>query len=211
MKALALTVLLLPAAAGAQTLEFRVHDPDAPAATVDGSIRGAEGDLSIELLAPPRLALTASDHPALYWFASDDINWPVEIVVVAEGGTEPLVEARMEPPIAAGVHRYELPESATLAPGYYQWSVAAVADEDSRSNDVFASALLQRVAETPTDLSDDMVQRASQLAARGIWYDTLDLLAQATADSQTAARLRRELLEQAGLQQYADANWRNTP
>ncbi|MDJ0652785.1 MAG: DUF928 domain-containing protein [Xanthomonadales bacterium] len=191
-------LLLLSASALAQGIRFEPHDATAPEATVAGSIRGAEGNLEVTVLAPPRLAATAMDAPVLYWHASGPISDPVELVLVEEGGVDPLVELRVETPLERGIHRFVLPPDTRLKPGtFYQWSVSVIPDPDARSNDVFSSALLQRVPSTGAPSSG--AQAARELAGAGLWYDTLMALRQAKDDPETA-RLWRELMEQAGLQ-----------
>ena len=130
---------------GGETIRYRPYDPEAPAATVGGSIRGSENDLSLTILAPPGLAATVSPRPVIYWHASNRINLPVELVLIEEQGEEPLAEIRVDPPNDAGIQAFELPPGITLEVNrVYQFSVAAIADENVRSNDVFASTLLMR-------------------------------------------------------------------
>ncbi len=203
-----LVVLVQPHIAWAQTgaggtaIRYQPSDPDAPAATVGGSIRGSENDLALTVIAPPGLASTISPRPVIYWHASNRINVPVELVLIEEQGEEPLAEVRLDPPLDAGMQAFELPDDVSLELGkVYQFSVAAVADENVRSNDVFASTLLRHDMALLADPSGGSLAKAQELAAAGVWYDALALLEREAENSEAAKRLRDDLLRQVGLEQ----------
>ncbi|MEM1089854.1 MAG: DUF928 domain-containing protein [Pseudomonadota bacterium] len=190
------------AGAGGSAIRYQPSDPNAPAATVGGSIRGSENDLSLTVIAPPGLAATISPRPVIYWHASNRINVPVELVLIEEGGEEALAEVRLDPPLDGGMQAFELPDNVSLEVGkVYQFSVAAVADENVRSNDVFASTLLQHAMALLSDPSGGPLEKAQELAAAGVWYDALALLEQEAENSAAARALRDELLRQVGLGQ----------
>ncbi len=205
-------------------INFQPHDTSAPAATVDGSIRGAEGDLSVTVLAPPRLAVTSDAHPTFYWFASNAVRHPVEFVVVEEQAAEPIFITQIDPPLAAGIHRFDLPETSSLESGKtYQWSVAVVPDPDARSNDVFSSALLEKVepsAQVKETLraangqSKTALERAEIWASLGFWYESMAEITKSASqandsDSSKAQAARITLLQQAGLHAVAEFERRN--
>lgn len=200
------TLLILVGTATAQDeIVFTPYDANAPDATVGGSIRGAEGNLSVAVLAPGQLAVTAQAKPELYWFASSPVEDPVELVLIEEGGEEPVVEVTLNPPMQAGIHAFQIDQEALQVGTSYQWSVAVVTDPDARSNDVFASALMTRI-EAPAnapEFSDDLA-RARWLAGQGIWYDAMAALSQAARSGSDQARATRAaLLGQVGLDEIA--------
>ncbi|MEM9532811.1 MAG: DUF928 domain-containing protein [Pseudomonadota bacterium] len=185
---------LLVSAAAAQSLAF-TPAADAPPVRVGGAARGGGEALALTILAPPMLADTASPRPTIYWHASRPVENPVEIVLIEEGGEEAIFETQLAPPLTAGRHAIALPESVRLTPGtIYQLSVAAVADAQARSNDVFASTLLRRRA-APTGLPEASRARIEQFAASGFWFDALHLLLEEPGDQQAL----NSLLEAAGL------------
>ena len=197
--------LLCNPLAAQQEIVFKTYDPAAPEVRVGGSIRGADSELSVAVLAPAQIAVTIQDSPALYWFASDVISDPVELVLVLEGGEVPLIEVVLEPPLVAGIHRFGIPDDIHLEQGRtYQWSIAVVPDPDSRSNDVFASALMTRVP-APAGLSSigNSQGRANWLASNGIWYDAISELSDTKDSSFPARLLRARLLQQVGLSEIA--------
>jgi hypothetical protein len=197
---------LLSASLAAQDeIVFRPYDPSAPQARVGGSIRGADSELSIAVLAPGQIAVTTQASPALYWFASAPVSNPVELVLIREGGEEPLVEVVLEPPLLAGIHAFQIPATTRLENGLtYQWSIAVMPNPDSRSKDIFASALMTRVGE-PAGLSNikGHQDRATWLASNGIWYDAITELSNTINDKDDrdprARSLRAQLLQQVGL------------
>ena len=77
---------------------------------------------------------------------------------------------------------------------------------DSRSKDVFASALMTRVQEPPGLSSiEGSRNRATWMASNGIWYDAITELSNTiNHDSDFPARLlRARLLQQVGLSEIA--------
>jgi len=122
-------------------------------------------------------------------------------MMMAMAKKEPSVDLIVQPPLAAGIHAFELEGEILEIGTAYQWSVAVVPDPDARSNDIFASALMTRVAPpTATSPSDDPIASAAWMAREGLWYDALATLSEAAAAGSTAARrTRADLLSQVGL------------
>jgi hypothetical protein len=91
--------------------------------------------------------------------------------------------------------------------------VALVPDEGSRSKDIIASGVVQRVA-SPPGLDERMAhqtpfERACLLAENGVWYDALSLLSELTALSpgNTALRdARADFLASVGLKEASEAS-----
>ncbi|MFK7958786.1 MAG: DUF928 domain-containing protein [Lysobacterales bacterium] len=179
-------------------ISYRPHNPSAPAATVGGSIRGAENTLALTILAPPTLAATANASPTIYWHVSQSTGLPVELVLIEEGGETALAEQVLSDPLNAGVHSFTVPPDTPLTPGtVYQFSVAAVADADIRSNDVFASTLLTFTPLQAPSAKGGATAIARRFAAQGAWYDALHALR--TSDTPEARQLWSAMLKQASL------------
>ncbi len=183
---------------GESALAYKPFDAGAPAATVGGSIRGAESSLSLTIIAPASLAATANARPTIYWHLSDATILPIEQVLIEEGGETPLAQQTLSEPLAAGVYGFTVPEDVSLQTGQvYQFSVAAVADPEVRSNDVFASTLLIRADIKQPPSSGGTIENALALARLGAWYDTLELLKSSPLPE--AKQLWSAMLSQQGL------------
>jgi hypothetical protein len=203
---------------GLDALVYVPHDYDAPEVTETGGARGA-GQAGTELpellvLAPPKLAATASVQPTLYWYISGPSSAPLRVTLLDLESTaaEPLLEVGLPPAPAAGIYGMPLAEhSVELEPGHrYEWSVALEIDEESYSNEPVAKTVLA-VEEPDPALAAKLTEasplaRFGALAAAGYWYDALDLLGQQIAaedPSEPWRELRAHLLDQVGLQQVA--------
>jgi hypothetical protein len=181
----------------------------APGGRVGGGTRGTGREAFIlSVLAPAHTGLTTSDQPVLYWFISSPSSHPVELTLVDPQKSDPLIELRMAPPVAAGVHRVKLAEhNVRLDPAVaYQWYVAVMPDTGRRSKDILAGASLERVP-VPDDLSAK-VSRASKAdlpalyAGAGLWYDAIAALNELIDEAPQNAALRAQrsaLLREVGL------------
>ena len=113
----------------------------APGGRVGGGTRGTGREAFIlSVLAPAHTGLTTSEQPVLYWFISNTSSHPVELTLVDPQKSDPLVELRIEPPVAAGVHRVRLADhNVRLASAVaYNWYVAVMPDTGRRSKDILA-------------------------------------------------------------------------
>lgn len=181
----------------------------APGGRVGGGTRGTGREAFVlSVLAPAHTGLTTSDQPVLYWFISSPSSHPVELTLVDPQKTDPLIELRIPPPVAAGIHRVNLAEHGVrLDPAVaYQWYVAVMPDTGRRSKDILAGASLERIA-VPDDLVAK-VSRASKAdlpavyASAGIWYDAIAALNQLIDEAPQNAVLRTQrstLLREVGL------------
>lgn len=184
----------------------------APARRVGGGTRGAEQTLpSLAVLAPDHVAYTVSAQPALYWYLSKPTAVRIELTLVDEKGTEPLIE-RTVSDAKPGIHRLNLADfKVTLKPDEeYQWSVSLVPDPRERSNDVIAAGAVKRIAAAPSLASRTASASREDLpavyAAEGIWYDAIAALSELIEARPSDPKLRLQraaLLEQAGLAEAA--------
>jgi hypothetical protein len=182
----------------------------APGGRVGGGTRGTghEPAFVLSVLAPNHTGLTVSEQPSLFWFISNASSHAVELTFVDPQKTDPLIELRLDPPVAAGVHKVRLADHGIrLSPGVaYQWYVAVVPDNARRSKDILAGGTIERVS-SPADLEAKLsgapkAQVPSIYAAAGLWYDALgaigDLIDQAPQDRSLLDQ-RSALLRQVGL------------
>jgi hypothetical protein len=162
----------------------------APGGRTGGGSRGAKGpDLSVAVLAPDHVGLTAEDQPTLYWYASSPVDQPVEFAITADNVETPLIDVKLPSPAPAGINAVKLKQLGVhLKPGTpYQWSVSVVRNGDARSADLVASGYVEFASGKPKPATADAAGQA------GLWYDAVDLTAGQPATARAA------LLEQVGL------------
>ena len=181
----------------------------APGGRVGGGTRGTGREAFIlSVLAPAHTGLTSSEQPVLYWFISSPSSHPVELTLVDPQKSDPLVELRIEPPVAAGVHRVRLADHGVrLAPAVpYSWYVAVMPDTGRRSKDILAGGTVERVS-MPDGLATKVsgtskADLPNLYAEAGLWYDAIaamnDLIDQSPGN-QALREQRSALLRQVGL------------
>lgn len=188
----------------------------APVTRIGAGSRGVGVALRVNVLAPRETGYTTQEQPTVYWFVSQGVDRPVELMITREesprAAAKPALEVRLQPPIEKGIHALRLADHGiTLEQGVeYRWFVAVVRDPAQRSKDVIAGGTIKRVAE-----SDALRAQRTQVAqARwsavyaeaGIWYDAIDQLSkQISMDrgNQALRGQRAALLEQVGLRDAA--------
>ena len=205
--------LLQAQTAGAGAPVYRPPARGAPAGRIGGGTRGVAVGVQVSALVPDHVGQTASEQPTVYWYLTREASDTVEVTLIDQVGTRPLLEHRLPPPVRAGIHGLRLADHGVrLVPGTtYQWSVAIVRDAERRSRDVLSVGFIERV-EVPTALGQRLAQaspaeRVSMYAEAGLWYDALALLSERIEAAPTDANLRRQraaLLEQVGLRQAAE-------
>jgi hypothetical protein len=181
----------------------------APGGRVGGGTRGTQREVFVlSVLAPDHSGLTTSEQPSLYWFISSSTSLPVELTVMDPQGVQPILETRLQAPVAAGVHRIRLSDyNVRLAPGAaYRWFVSVVPDADRRSKDITAGGAIERV-EMPEGLKAKVANAPksdlpSLYGEAGLWYDTvaaISELIEAAPQDQALRKQRTALLSQVGL------------
>lgn len=182
----------------------------APQARVGGGTRGTGGDMpELQVLAPDHVGLTTHAQPTLYWYAHTPVAAHIEFALIDEAAIDPLLEFETGEVKVSGFQYLNLADhKITLEPGVpYQWSVALVMDEDSRSSDVMASGVIELVEPDEAVSSRIAGSRGTDLVAayanEGIWYDALDTISsmiEASPANQELVDIRTTLLDQVGLQ-----------
>jgi len=185
----------------------------APQARVGGGTRGpgSQDDL-LTVLAPDHVGLTTQAQPTLYWYARTPAAARFKFALINDTEIDPLLEVDTGQGKVAGIQQLDLQDyNITLTPGVeYEWSVALVRDENSRSADIVSSGVIERVAPA-AELGERLAgssgtERVALYAGEGIWYDALDSVSDlivASPNDRELASLRTTLLEQIGLQEIA--------
>jgi len=164
--------------------------------------------ISLMVLAPDHTGLTVREQPTLYWYQSEPADVPFELTVIEDNVATPILQVRRPDAMKSGIHKLRLADyGVKLARGIeYEWVIALVVDDESRSKDVVASGLIQRV-EPAASLSRRLTHASKQeipfiYAEEGIWYDALqalsDLIEAHPADGSLLVE-RAALLNQVGL------------
>jgi hypothetical protein len=194
---------------------------DAPAVRVAGGSRGGNFDgVVLQALVPDHAARTISAAPALYWFQSKPAKARFEISITVPGQAKSVLQRTGDGQRTAGIHRIDLAsekdangKAIELKPGVeYRWTVALVPDNESRSKDIIAGGVVQRV-EATKELQEKLetatpAERACILAENGLWYDAFALLSQlsgANAKDGDLRNARADLLAAIGLKEAAEA------
>jgi len=172
-----------------------VYQPPArgkPRGRVGGGSRGVGSALpSLTALVPDHTGETLAAQPSLFWNLAPLPPETAKLVFVlaSDESVEPLVEAELARPEAAGIQRIDLAQyGVELRTGVeYEWSVAITLDPSRRSRDVVTVGWIER-SEPPAGLS---TTDPRALAVAGFWYD---------AFARAPAELRQTLLRDAGLE-----------
>jgi hypothetical protein len=216
---LAATSVCVPAAGTAtpsgktvmkSTFAYQPPQRGAPQARVGGGTRGIGGDVpELQVLAPDHVGLTTQAQPTLYWYAHSPVTAHIEFALIDEESIDPLLELETGEVKVTGVQHLNLADhNITLSPGIpYQWSVALIMDEDSRSTDVIASGVVELIEPNQEMKSRIDASQGTDLVAayanEGVWYDALDTISSMIDKSPTDQQLiaiRATLLDQVGLQ-----------
>jgi Domain of Unknown Function (DUF928) len=195
----------------------------APGGRVGGGTRGIAGARAIDqtfvlsVLAPNHTGLTTQEQPDLFWYLSKSISTPMEFTLMDAQGVKPLIETSLGVPSRTGIQRVRLTDyGVRLEPGkHYEWFVALVVDPERRSKDVLAGGAIERVEQPMGQAGRQPSMSEAELARfyaeHGIWYDAIaavSKLIEATPNDSTLRRDRAALLNQAGLQEIAEAELR---
>lgn len=185
----------------------------APGGRVGGGTRGIGEELiALFALAPNHVALTVQEQPTLYWYLSKPAKHAIELTIIVEKDTHPVLETRIPLPSQPGIYPLRLSDfDIRLATGtQYRWFLVLVPDPNRRSRDIVAGAIIERVA-TPETLRSRLLKASREeiphvYAGAGMWYDAFmaisNLIAD-TPDNPVFRKHRAALLEQVGLSAVA--------
>jgi hypothetical protein len=185
----------------------------APGGRVGGGTRGMGEELiTLLVLAPNHVARTIQEQPVLYWYLSKPAPYPIELTIILEKETLPLLEKRIPLPSQTGIYPLRLSDfDIRLSTGtQYRWFLALVPDPNRRTRDIVAGAIIERV-ETPEPLRPRLLEASIEeipqlYAGAGIWYDALmavSNLIDDTPNNPVFHKQRAALIEQVGLSSVA--------
>jgi hypothetical protein len=170
------------------------------------STRGIQGKTVIlQVLAPDHTGLTSQAQPTLYWTMRSKAAIHFAIAETADGA-KPILEAELEK--GPGIQRLDLARhDISLNPGTrYRWSVTQVVKEGSKSTDVIASGVIERIK--PGEGLSSRIKRVRGVAKvdvyaiEGIWYDALQTISSMideTPEERNLSAIRQSLLNQVGV------------
>jgi hypothetical protein len=164
------------------------------------------------VLAPDHVGLTTQAQPSLYWYLSQPTTSPIEFTVIDAQGISPLLETRLQSPTRPGIQQVRLADyGVRLKTGMkYHWFVVLIPDRHSRSKDVVAGGLIERIE--PSEVLRIKLAQAGKAqtphiyAEAGLWYDAVAAISGQIETASNAQNLRQQraaLLEQVGLQDIA--------
>ncbi|MDX2243140.1 MAG: DUF928 domain-containing protein [Leptolyngbyaceae cyanobacterium bins.302] len=166
-----------------------------------GIVANSASPSSLTVLAPrDHIGRTASTHPTLVWYVSEQESYPVEVSLFEYGttGRGKLIRTfKLES--SSGIMQWTLPQDQPgLTPGKtYLWQVALICNPLRPSQSQWVEAIVQ-ATETPSSLqaalqkTTDLLARADAYAEAGFWYDALA----ETFKSPNAKSLRLSFLQQ---------------
>jgi len=176
-----------------QAGEGGLRDRGAPTGRTGAATRGADGEMTLDLVAPLRgVGLTATDQPDLCYVLSGRAAQPMRLAVSTPGQARPLANLALPrvPSSGLGVirlrdHGIRLPLNLLCA-----WSLTVAADPRSPSRDLVASALIQYRPGGPALASvreEALDRRVEALVRAGYWYDAASLAEQGQGSDRGAA------------------------
>lgn len=167
-----------------QAGEGGLRDRGAPTGRTGAATRGADGEMTLDLVAPLRgVGLSATDQPDLCYVLSGRAAQPMRLTVSAPGQARPLASLALPQAPSSGLgvvrlrdHGIRLPPNLLCA-----WSLTVAADPRSPSRDLVASALIQYRPGGPALASvreEPLDRRVEALVRAGYWYDAAALAEQ---------------------------------
>lgn len=188
---------------------YRPPPRGSPAVRVGGATRTAGAPLpALQVLAPDHIGLTVQPRPVFQWYLSRPATVRFEFALIDDESIEPVLELDFGTVHSRGIQQLDLVDTGVvLEPGIpYQWSVAIIPNEQTRSGDVVASGMIERIA-MPDGLAARLrgaseYEQVIAYAGAGIWYDALAILSKLIAADPANIVLRKQrasLLEQVGL------------
>jgi len=200
-----------------QNVNFKPPDVTAPGSRQGGTHRGSKlcpAGLSITPLVPAtNIGLTLTESPTIFVYVPPT---PAQIeFTVLTDNEEKVVYEKTFKADKSGIVGVNVPVSSdnnkSLEVGKrYVWSFSMICDPEDRSADLVVKGFVQRIEPQATLKSDlansDQMTKLDVYAKNGIWYETLDTLAQMRRQTPGDAKLTAkwtQLLQSQGLESVA--------
>ncbi|MEM9218722.1 MAG: DUF928 domain-containing protein [Cyanobacteria bacterium P01_F01_bin.150] len=157
---------------------------------------------------------TLSPYPTFYWYVPPIEAQAAEFVLLDEDDEVYTVKFYLEPIQEGGLIRLSLPENAGLSPlevdKDYHWYFSLICNEFDRGADIFTEGWVRYVnSDALSDLEDlpDFPQpaHANEYAQAGIWFDALEIVAEARRQNALDSSEWQLLLDSVGLSDFTDA------
>ncbi|NEQ65439.1 MAG: DUF928 domain-containing protein [Symploca sp. SIO2D2] len=174
----------------ALTIQFEPPDKGQPNETAGGATRGQcslqqqNSNKSLTLLTPAtQEGLTIAERPTFFFYVPQVSAQQAEFTLVSQD-EEYAYQTNISFDSKGGVFKFQLPaEAPPLEVGKnYQWSVALICNQQERTEDIVVQGQIQRTEANPNLVaqlkSATPFQRAALYGKAGIWYDTVEALAE---------------------------------
>lgn len=192
-----LTVSTLPALAQNADDDFVPDSSAPPARRTSGASRGDVTAPDVYIFAPATaVGLTTHEQPVIYWYLSKDWDKPIDIGITATKKIKnPVLDLELKGPFKAGIQRLDLEKveqngrPIKLEPSIkYELVITVVASEgadESKNPNAKCGVQLLPPEKKPADAATekDHARRAAIYAKSGIWFDYIDSLNTAIANS----------------------------
>jgi hypothetical protein len=183
---------------------------------IDSGFRGGkEGEPVLKVLAPDdHIGETIHRSPALYWYLSEPTAYPIIFTLEDSRHWTPILEVTLKPPTRPGVQAIRLDDyEKTLEPEVqYRWHISLITDPESRSKDIHAMGIIERVPYVQAVVEGRTGCRDARdvfclYVESGLWYDAIQVISDLIAASpqDRVLRLQRAaLLDKVGLTDVAE-------
>jgi uncharacterized protein DUF928 len=183
---------------------------------IDGGFRGGkEGEPVLKVLAPyDHVGETLHRSPALYWYLSEPTSYPITFTLEDSRHWTPILDVTLKPPTRPGVQAIRLDDyERTLEPEVqYRWHISLITDPESRSKDIHAMGVIERVPYVQAIVEGRIGCRNPRdifclYVESGLWYDAIQVISDLIAASphDRVLRLQRAaLLDKVGLTDVAE-------
>jgi Domain of Unknown Function (DUF928) len=217
----AVNVWTMPSAAA--RVVFKPPGDRAPKTSAGGASRdistcGINGSNPVEqnvtpLLPASNIGLTLAEHPTIFIYVPDT-SAKVVFFSVQDANNNNIYQNYFDLPQESGIFQLKLPASSPglKADQKYRWSVAMICTPNLEPDSPFVSGWIHRVS-FANNLNNSLSLPVSldsviKLAASGLWYDTLSVLAELRKNqpnNQVFATSWQDLLNSVNLNAIANA------
>ena len=178
-------------------------------------VRGAKEGLVLKALAPAdHVGETVHPSPALHWYVSQPVASPLVFTLEDIRQLHPVLEVTLTPPIKPGIHEIRLADyGKALEPEVqYRWHLSIPTDARSRSRDIQAMGVIERVPYDQAIVEGRTACRDPRdvfclYVQSGLWYDAVQVISDliiASPHDRVLHLQRAALLEKVGLSDVAE-------
>ena len=189
-------------------LRFRLPTRGIPGARIGGATRA--GSKKVTAIIPQeKLALTASNSPTIFVYLPKHQADDALLTISNEQG-ETVYTSSFVPPQESGLLRIKLPESVTLENEQtYKWEVRLDPQSSNPMTGLKFKTVgwMEKVAVDNNDQNQESWEQLNTLAEAGVWYETLDTLADMKLENPNDETIQAEwsqLLESVGLEDFTE-------